>query len=111
MAVAPPHVIHGFLNPPSESRATGAWGFSLEIDGVDPSAGSLINFPVDRNLLVKLRLPSFDEGPSAGTDELVGRWFWPCEEAVEHWGYAGTCRTPITPAEVFTVATSLVVIG
>lgn len=108
----PFHVVHGWYNTPSESHAIGAWGFRLDIDGVDQGAGSLINTPdPESDVLARQWLYNYDDGLAAGEYVFTGHWFYPCRDAVAAGLYTGVCDTPNMPVEAYTIDLVLTVIG
>jgi hypothetical protein len=102
-ADSPFHIIHGWAFTPNETIALGLADFRLEIDGNDQGMGSLQNSAIgDGGGLVRLWLYNFHNGLPQGLHTLVGRWFLPCQNAVETGVYPGPCLTPNSPVQVFT---------
>ena len=102
-ADSPFHVIHGWGLDPSQTVAVGQADFRLEVDGIDQGRGSLQNSVIgDGGGLVRLWLYNFHNGLPQGPHTLVGRWFLPCELAVESGVYPGPCLTPNSPVQAFT---------
>ena len=101
-ADSPFHVIHGWGFTPNQTVALGRADFRLEVDGIDQGRGSLQNFAFgNAGGLTRLWLYNFHNGLPQGPHTLVGRWFLPCETAVESGLYPGPCLTPNSPVQAF----------
>lgn len=106
------HILHGFGLIPADTQAVGQIEFRLEVDGEDQGEGKLLTSgvgldvaPFQKGEMTRRWLYNFEDGLDAGTYTFTGYWYYPCQAAVDGFGYPGPCAPK--NAQVLVLAISL----
>lgn len=99
----PFHIAHGWSIDPRMGYPIARFSFELEIDGVSVEADFVETefFHGADDPLRRLWVHNFPGGMT-GEVEFTGRWFAPCQYAVDYGGYPGPCPDPIEVVEAKT---------
>jgi hypothetical protein len=100
----PFHISHGWALDPKLVHPIGLFDFELEVIGV-PRDEDFVLRSFDRSDPDPLRLlwvHNFPDGKLAGTYTFTGRWFAPCEAAVDLGYLPGACLKRNAKIEAFT---------
>jgi hypothetical protein len=96
----PFHISHGHILDPTDGYPIGTYSFEVEVDGRPAVADFVLTeyLPASDYPLYRLWVYNFPDGMS-GTHTFTGRWFAPCEAAVNEGRCEGPCPNPSAPVE------------
>jgi hypothetical protein len=106
------HIAHGWSTEDTEPACPpppapiGSFDFHLEVDGVLREADGIEQTVGGSDGCLEFTLVwvhNFPDGLAAGTHTFTGRWFAPCQFAVDRGLYPGPCPSPVTKVEVETI--------